>query len=66
MPGNTMVDYPVPKGCTSYAIIKLAWPVLTMADVSLSVLPITVTTVTLPLVIRCCHLAPAYSGTHGI
>lgn len=66
MPGNTIVDYPVPKGRTSYTIIKLAWPVLTMADASWSVLPITVTTVTLPLVIQRCRLAPAYSGAHGI
>lgn len=67
MPGSTVIDYPGPKVHTSPATIKITVSVPPMTgqavvDIALFMLPTVITTITLPLVIHCCHPASATSG----
>ena len=54
----------------SQATIKITLPIPTITDqafmdITLSVLPITIATIILLLVIQCCQLAPATSGPNA-
>lgn len=67
MPVNPVINLPAPKDHMSHATIKIALPVLIIPsqafmDIALSVLPITITTITLLLATQCCCLTPLTLG----
>lgn len=68
MPVNPVIDLPAPKDHhKNHATIKIALPVLIIPgqafmDIALSVLPITITTITLLLATQCCCLPPLTLG----
>lgn len=67
MPVNPVIDLPAPKVHMSHATIKITLPELIILgqafmDIALSVLPITITTITLLLATQCCCLTPLTLG----
>lgn len=61
IPRNVMIDSLVSKIPMSHATIRITLWCLTIVYIALSVQPIAITTITLPLLIQCSDLVPATS-----